>query len=442
MNIEKFEKDSILKTILTLAVPTMIGQLGTILYNMADTYFIGQVNDVNQVAAISVTMPVFLILMSFGALFGIGGASYISRMMGSRNEEEMKKASAYTFYIILIFGCIFTILGLIFIDPILSIIGCDADTWVYSHDYLFIIMLGTIAIMISNAFAFTLRSVGETKKAMYGLVIGTVLNIILDPIFILYFHMGVKGAAIATIFSNIVTSLLYMYYVQKNAHLSMRFQDASFEVSLQKEIISIGIPGSLITILLSFSNIILNNYCVLYGNVAVAAMGIVSKINLFPIQLTVGLGQGMQPLIGYYVGAKKVDKLKEAMKIANLISLCLGIFFVLFFMGMKSVFMQMFLDNQDVIRAGELFLMLVSISTPILGGIFIFSTFFQSSGLVKPSLFVSISRQGLFYVPIIILGNLLFGLNGVIMAQPIADILCFLVCIYFYSKTLKTGLIS
>lgn len=165
MNIDKLEENSVWKIILALALPTMIGQLGTILYNMADTYFIGQVNDVNQVAAISVTMPVFLVLMSLGALFGIGSASYISRMMGSKNEHEMKKASAYTFYILLACGFVFTVLGIVFINPILSIIGCDTNSWSYSHDYLFIIILGTLAIMISNAFAFTLRSVGETKKS-------------------------------------------------------------------------------------------------------------------------------------------------------------------------------------------------------------------------------------------------------------------------------------
>ena len=401
MNIDKLEENSVWKIILALALPTMIGQLGTILYNMADTYFIGQVNDVNQVAAISVTMPVFLVLMSLGALFGIGSASYISRMMGSKNEHEMKKASAYTFYILLACGFVFTVLGIVFINPIL---------------------------------AFTLRSVGETKKAMYGLVIGSLLNIALDPIFILYFHMGVKGAAIATVFSNVVTSLLYIYYVQRNVYLSLHFNDVSFAMSLQKEIISIGIPGSLVTILLSFSNIILNNYCVLYGNVAVAAMGIVSKINLFPIQLTVGLGQGIQPLIGYCVGAKKKDKLKETMKAANIISLCLGMFFVLIFILMKAVLMQMFIDNEEVIHSGELFLMIITISTPILGGIFIFSTFFQSSGLVKPSLFVSVARQGLFYIPIIMLGNYFFGIKGVIIAQPISDILCFIVCIRWYRK--------
>ena len=408
MNIDKLEENSVWKIILALALPTMIGQLGTILYNMADTYFIGQVNDVNQVAAISVTMPVFLVLMSLGALFGIGSASYISRMMGSKNEHEMKKASAYTFYILLACGFVFTVLGIVFINPILSIIGCDTNSWSYSHDYLFIIILGTLAIMISNAFAFTLRSVGETKKAMYGLVIGSLLNIALDPIFILY--------------------------VQRNVYLSLHFNDVSFAMSLQKEIISIGIPGSLVTILLSFSNIILNNYCVLYGNVAVAAMGIVSKINLFPIQLTVGLGQGIQPLIGYCVGAKKKDKLKETMKAANIISLCLGMFFVLIFILMKAVLMQMFIDNEEVIHSGELFLMIITISTPILGGIFIFSTFFQSSGLVKPSLFVSVARQGLFYIPIIMLGNYFFGIKGVIIAQPISDILCFIVCIRWYRK--------
>lgn len=439
MDIEKFEQNSTWKVIFALAFPTMIGQLGTILYNMADTYFIGQVNDVNQVAAISVTMPVFLVLMSLGALFGIGGASYISRMMGCKNEREMKKASAYTFYILLACGLVFTMLGITFINPILSIIGCDADTWNYSHDYLFIIMMGAIAIMISNAFAFTLRSVGETKKAMYGLVIGSLLNIVLDPICILYIQMGVKGAAIATVFSNVVTSMLYIYFIQKNAHLSLHLKDASFAMPLQKEIIYIGIPGSLVTILLSFSNILLNNYCVLYGNAAVAAMGIVSKINLFPIQLTVGLGQGIQPLIGYCVGAKKKDKLKETMKDANIISLCLGVIFVLIFILMKSMFIQMFIDNKEVIRSGELFLMIASISTPVLGGIFIFSTFFQSSGLVKPSLFVSIARQGLFYIPMIFFGNHFFGIEGVIMAQPISDILCFIVCIRLYAKIMHAA---
>ena len=379
-------------------------------------------------------MPVFLVLMSLGALFGIGSASYISRMMGCKNECEMKKASAYTFYILVACGLAFTVLGISIINSILFIIGCDADTWSYSHDYLFIIMLGTIAIMISNAFAFTLRSVGETRKAMYGLVIGSLLNIVLDPICILYFQMGVKGAAIATVFSNAVTSVLYIYYIQKNEHLSLHLKDASFAMPLQKEIISIGIPGSLVTILLSISNIILNNYSVQYGNAAVAAIGIVSKLNLFPIQLTVGLGQGIQPLIGYCVGAKKKDKLREIMKDTNIMSLCLGVLFVLFFVLTKSILMRMFIDNKEVIRLGELFLMIVSVSTPLLGGIFIFSTFFQSAGLVKPSLFVSVARQGLFYIPIIVFGNHIFGIEGVIMAQPMSDILCFIVCIRLYAK--------
>lgn len=437
MDKEIFEGKSITNSILKLAIPTMIGQLGTIIYNMADTYFIGQINDVNQVAAISVTMPVFLILMSLGALFGIGGASYISRMLGTQNKKEMKKASSYVFYIICIIGIFVTIFGLIFINQILKLIGCDQDTLSYSRSYLFIIILGSIFIMISNGFAFILRSVGESKQAMYGLVLGTVLNIILDPIFILYFGMGVKGAAIATVIANILTTIMYIYSYHKNTYLSFLFKDVSFEAKLQKEVISIGIPGSLITILLSISNIILNNYCVLYGNAVVAAMGIVSKINLFPIQLTVGLGQGIQPLLGYYIGANKKNKLKETIRISNIISLGIGIFFVVLFYFSKSIFMKMFLDNLEVIKLGEQYLMIVSISTPILGGIFIFSTFFQSAGLVKPALFMSIARQGLFYIPIIIIGNRLLQSTGVVIAQPCSDILCFISSYYLYRREMK-----
>lgn len=423
MNQDVFEKYPVPKAVFTMALPTVLSMLVTVFYNMADTFFVGQTGDANQVAAVSLTTPVFLLSMAVGNIFGIGGSSFISRLLGEGHEEKAKKVSSFCCYGCILFGIFMMIFFLGGMNLILKLIGADANTSGFAKDYLTYIGYGAVFVVFSNAFGNIVRSEGAAKQAMIGMMLGTVVNIILDPIMILGLNMGVAGAALATVIGNICATLYYLFYFWKGKTvLSISPKLFSMDRDILTGVFSIGIPASLNNVLMSLSNIVLNIYLVSYGNAAVAGMGVAMKVNILVILVCLGMGMGVQPLVGYNYGANNHHRMKQVIKFGILCNICIGTLVTLIYCIFTQPIINAFINDPDVIAYGITMLRVLMISGPFIGIMFVFNFSFQAMGKALPSLLLSIGRQGLFFFPILILSNKLFGLDGVIFAQPLADI--------------------
>lgn len=422
MNNEVFEKYSVPKAMVTLALPTMLSMLVTILYNMADTFFVGQTGDANQVAAVSITTPIFLLLMAVGNMFGMGGSSYISRLLGAGEKEKVKKVSSFCCYGSIVAGILMMGVFLFGMPLILDFVGTSENTYGFAKDYLTIIGYGSVFVVFSNAFGNIVRGEGAAKEAMIGMMIGTVANIILDPIMILMLDMGVVGAALATIIGNILACLYYVhYFMRKKTQLSISFREFQVGNGVMKSVLSVGLPASINNVLMSVSNVILNVFLVSYGDAPVAAMGVAQKANMLVILLSIGLATGIQPLIGYYYGAKQTDKLKKTMKLGIISNLTMGTIITIIYIIFAKQIINAFISDGTVITYGIQMLKALMLSGPVIGIMFVFNFSFQAMGKAGYSLVLSLGRQGLFFLPILFLANAIVGLDGVIFAQPSAD---------------------
>lgn len=423
MKNDVFVKYSVPRAVATLAIPTMLSMLITIFYNMADTLFVGKTGDPNQVAAVSLATPVFLIIMAVGNIFGIGGSAFISRSLGEGKEEKVKQISSFCFYGCIGAGIIMMVLFLVGMPVILQLVGAKAETIDFTRDYLTYIAYGAVFVVIANAFGNVVRGEGAAKASMIGMMLGTVVNIILDPIMILAMNMGVAGAAIATIIGNICSTVFYIYYLtRKTQILSISPKHFKAGAGIMGGVFAIGIPACLNNVLMSTSNIILNNFLIEYGNNAVAGMGVAMKANIMVVLLQLGLGMGIQPLVGYAYGAGDHKKLVKITKFAIMCQIIIGTLLTVIYLLFTQQIVETFIDNQEVVDFGVNMLRALMISGPFIGIMFVFSFSFQAMGKAVPALVLSISRQGLVFLPVLIISSKLFGLDGLVFSQPIADI--------------------
>ena len=443
--IELFENYPVHKALMTLALPTILGMLVNVFYNMVDTFFVGKTGDPNQVAAVSLCMPIYLLLMAFGNIFGIGGGSYISRKLGAKDYESVKKISSFAFYASIIVGFISMAVYLIFMRDILKISGASPNTYQFSKDYLVIVALGAPFVVNQMAMGQIIRSEGSSKEAVIGMMIGTVVNIVLDPIMILYMNMGVAGAALATIIGNACSTAYYIYHIlRKKSFLSIHFKDFSMPKDILINVFSIGIPVSINNILMSASNILINNLAAGYSDNVVAGLGVAQRIFTLVILVLIGLSQGLQPFVGYNFAAKNYKRMSDSIKMSCVVSVVIGSILL----GLSLIFgrwsVGVFINNEEVIDYGVKFLVASYTVAPIIGFQFVFMSTFQALGKSIPSLILSLSRQGIAFVPAILIGTKLFGINGIIWSQPIADIvsvaLATVMYIYIYRKMKRKAL--
>lgn len=422
MNQDIFEKAPIPQAVAAMALPTILSMLVTIFYNMADTFFVGQTGDPNQVAAVSLTTPVFLLLMAVGNIFGIGGSSLISRLLGQGEKKRVKNVSSFCFYGGITAGLAMMFLFLLGMKPILSLIGCSSNTEELARSYLTCIAFGSVFVVLSTAFGNIVRGEGAAKIAMAGMMIGTVVNIVLDPIMILAMDMGVSGAAIATVIGNLCSVLFYLFYFWKGRTiLSISWKDFKAKEQVLTGVCFIGLPASINNVLMSTSNIIMNNFLAAYGDNPVAAMGVAMKANMLVILLQIGLGTGIQPLIGYNYGSGNLKRLKKIMRFGMLCNVIFGVCITIVYFIFSEPIIRIFIDNQNVIDFGVDMLRAIMLSGPFVGILFVFNFTFQAMGKALPSLILSLSRQGLVFFPVLILADRLIGLKGVVYSQPIAD---------------------
>ena len=332
---------------------------------------------------------------------------------------------------------IVAILSVLGMEQILHLIGASENTIGFARQYLTIIAVGAPTIMFSTAFANILRGEGASRESMIGNLLGTVVNIVLDPVMILGLGWGVSGAALATIIGNIAACLFYIsYYVRGKSMLSIHLKDFRIGDGIAAAVASIGIPASLNNILMSFANIILNQALVGYGDTPVAAMGVALKSNMLVVLLQIGLCVGIQPLIGYNYGSGNKKRLMQVFKFTGVVSVMMGMFLTLFMLIARKTMIQVFIDDADVVAYGIRMVVALQLSAPFIGILFLCINTIQGMGKALPSLILTVCRQGLIFIPLIFLLNSMFGLDGVIYAQPTADYLSILVgiliCVHLF----------
>lgn len=423
-----FSSYPIPKAVAALALPCVLSNIVNVIYNMADTYFVSLMEDTNATAAVSITMPVFLFFVAFGNIFGVGGSAYISRSLGAGKREKVKQISSFCVFSSIGAGVLLLSLILIFINPLVSGLGASAGAVSeYSRDYLKYIALGGPLIVTSITASNLIRGEGAAKESMIGMMIGTVTNIILDPVMILIFDMGVGGAAIATVIGNLASVVYYAFYlIRGNSILSCNPKRFYAGNGIAANVIPIGVPAAINNILMSLSNIILNNLMKDYGEAAVAALGIAMKVNMLIVFVQMGMGMGIQPLIGYSFGAKNIKRLKGTIKFTILCTVIFGtILSVLYFIFTSSI-INLFNGENDplVTEYGVKILRALIITGPFIGIMFAFNFAFQGMGKPVPSLVLSLGRQGLIFLPVVIIMNRIFAFDGIIYAQPAADLIC------------------
>ncbi len=421
-----------------MAVPSMLGMLINIVYNLADTFFVGQTGDSNQVAAVSVSMPLFLIFIAVGNLFGVGGCAFISRSLGEGRQDRVKKISSFCIYTSILLGIVLGVLFMVFKTPLLYMVGASDNTIGFASDYLKWVAIGSPSVITAITVCNLVRGEGAAKTSMFGSILGQVVNIVLDPIFILSggdelfgfkmpfgFGLGVAGAAIATVIGNICSVIFFLlYFLKGKSILSITPKRYTFKDGIAKGVINVGLPASLNNLLMSLSNIIVNIVLVSYGDNAVAAMGVAMKANMLVVMLQIGLGQGVQPLIGYCYGARNYDRMKKCLHFSMVCNIVIGTIMTLFYVVFKENVISMFIDDANVIELGVKMLIALMSPGPIIGIMFVLNFSFQGMGKGIQSLILSIGRQGLIYIPLLFILNAAVGLEGIIWAQASADYAC------------------
>lgn len=437
-NLEVFSSMPVPKAVMKNALPAMAAMLMVLVYNLADTFFIGQTHNALLVAAVSLATPVYLIFMSLGTLFGIGGTSVISRALGEGNKEKARKSCAFCFWGCVFVGILLAALILIFIDPILNLIGASADTYEYSKSYLSIIVFAGPFVLISNCYGNVVRTEGESGKAMLGLLLGNLVNVILDPIFILALGLDIKGAAIATVIGNIVGAGFYIsYFLKGKSMLSIRLKDFTVKQGIAASVLAIGVPAALGDVLMSVSQIIINSQMSHYGDMAVAGMGVAMKVITITGMICMGLGQGVQPILGYCVGAKTWKRFKEVFKFTIIFALILGTVLAAICYVFTNQIVSAFLTDQTAFSYAVQFARIL-LSTSFLFGVFyVLVNALQAMGAATPALLISMSRQGIIFIPALFILQAVIGMTGLVWAQPVADVLSILIAAILFGKTMK-----
>lgn len=426
-----FEEKNISKAIMRVGLPSMLGQLTTLIYNIADTFFVSLTKEPATIAAVTLCAPILLIIMSIACIFGMGGSSVIARLLGEGKKEEAGETMNFCVYAMAGAGVMTLILGLLFLQPLAKISGADAENMAYTCDYLKWIFIGAPFIMLANGFVHLFRSVGLIKESTVGLVLGNVINMILDYIFIAIWGWGTAGAALATSLGFLCASV---YYIVCMVRPKMLHKYVLPNKIMLRNVVSIGIPGALITVLMSVSNIVLNNYIGIYGSDAVASYGIAYKLDMVPILLSVGLAQGVAPLVGYCYGGNEKKRMADIVKYAVLYGVLMGAVFTAVFILFGKPLAAIFLQEDVLIRQTGYFLTILCLSAPMLGVINMITSYFQALGEAMKSLTITVLRNAVLFIPGVVVLNYFWKLNGVIAAQPVVETILTIICIFMYIR--------
>lgn len=440
-NKDVFEKLPVPRAVAKLALPTVLSQLVVLIYNLADAFFVGHTNDPSQIAALTVSFPIFMCLTMVANLFGIGANSFMSRSLGEKKPENAKKASTFGFYgAFIAVGILILILNL-FNTPILQMAGAVATPDLeHTKTYLFwTFTLGGIPTVGSMVLAHLIRSEGNTKQASIGVALGGVLNIFLDWVLVDLVGMGIGGAGIATFISNFVGFgyLLTVALISRNSVIRLNPLKFSFNRKISIPVILVGIPAAAVIVLGTVANILLTKFMSSYGTVSIAAQGTVQKIGSVGIQITVGLTQGIMPLLGYCYGAGNMKRFKSVSKLSFVVLAVYAGLCVALAELFAEPLLRVFTNNTQTVEKGIEFIRIWFLCVPGMCFTNLFGAIFQSMGKWLQSLLLSLIRQLVILIPLLITLKIIGGESGLMYAQPIADTITLAVGIVMYVVIMK-----
>ncbi|WP_319476839.1 MATE family efflux transporter [Marispirochaeta aestuarii] len=412
----------------TLAIPAATAMMVNAIYNVVDTAFIGMLNDTAAIGAAAILFPIFMLIGAIGLTFGMGSASLISRQLGEQNVEGAISTASTAFYSTLIIGVTFAIFGNIYIEEILILFGATDTILDRAVLYGRIIIGGSFFQILNMCMNNLLRAEGAARYSSIALITGGVLNIIFDPVFMFVLDFGLAGAALATISAQMVSTLYLLYYfLSDRGVLKIRLRDFSPRLGLYRDIMTIGLPTFFRQVLTSIAMGMFNNAAAAYGDPAVAAIGIVMRVVSLLMMAIFGIGQGLQPLAGYNFGARQfsrvIDATKKALTWSTVFAGCMAAAFFVFARWIVLAFSQ----DPEVVTLGVRAFRFLSTTMIFVGSQVVFSTLFQALGKGRQAGVLAVARQGLFFIPLVLILPRLWGLNGVFLAQPVADILAFIV---------------
>lgn len=425
-NTELFTTTPVPRAVLALAVPTVISQLITVAYNMADTFFVGQTGDPNQVAAATIATPAFILLTSLCNLFGIGGASVISRGLGAGDADRVRHASSFSAWAASAVALTYGVLIILFRPVILPLLGTDSGTYAFTSEYLFWTTgIGAIPTVLSTTLAHLIRAEGYSRQAGFGVAMGGILNIFLDPIFIFLLNLQLRGAAIATMLSNCAAMVYFLTWYFRNRHrLTIRLTPREFRLrgGLAAEVFTVGLPGFVISLLATVSNVALNNLMAGYSNAAVAGMGIAKKLDMAAFGIAQGMGQGVLPLVAYNYASGDRKRMKKSISTALLISLGVSLTVMVLLLLFAEPAVRSFIDDAATVSYGEYFVQVIAVAGPLMALNYMVITMFQATGRRLVPLILAPLRKGGVDVPLMLLFGAIWGVRGIPWATPAAEL--------------------
>lgn len=425
-NIYYLKESPIRKAIAHLSIPMMVGISATTIYNLINAYFIGLIHDTNMMSAITLAMPITIILMAVGNMFGVGGGSFITRLLGNGDTQKGKKVAGYSFYASIILGIIIGIVAIIFMNLIVHVLGADGQTMLYTKQYITILFAGGGAFILNFALEQLVRSEGDSKESMYGMFISVAVSIILDALLILIFNLHVIGAGISIVIANIASTIYYIWFLENKSeslqgflkHFRLSFKD-------RLEVYKIGISELFKSTFMIVTTLLLNNFSVEYGNNVVASFGIAVRITQLPEFLTMGLFLGAMPLFAYSFSAHDTKRLKESLKEVSLWIGGISIFFALIVYLFRVPVLELFTSDPGVIQVGLTILAAQLVSSVFNGFSGLFTGIFQASGYGFQTGVMS-TIQGTFFIPVVLLLHHFHGLDGLIWSMTITEGIAFI----------------
>lgn len=436
MEQELFARAPIPRAYFKMALPVVLSMLVSLVYNMVDTWFLAQTQNTALVAGVSLCAPMFTLMVAMGDIFGLGGSSLISRLLGQGEKQRVRHVSAFCCYGAILWGVLIGALMLLLRHPILSLLGAKSDTMDSAMAYYCYLALGAPAIIFTLVPSNILRTEGMAVASMVGSITGALVNIVLDPIFIFGLNMGAGGAALATVLSNVVSAVMFIVLLcTKSRRLSMGLRDCSVQGAELREILVIGFPASITNLMQSFAMTLTNRFLLPYGTENVAALGIALKVNMIVMLILVGFAFGAQPLLGYNYGANNRDRLRGILKFDILVELVFSAVMTVLFLIAAPQIIRIFMSDESVIRAGSRILRCMVITMPLMGIILVCTTLFQAAGKGMPAFLLSISRQGVALLLCMVVLSWLFGFYGVILAQAAADVVSVLLSLVLLKRS-------
>lgn len=420
-----FRETPVRRAVLTLAVPTVISQIITVIYNMADTFFIGQLNDPNQVAAATVAMPAFAALTALSNLFGIGGASKVARCLGQRDNETARQAAAFSVWTALAAALLYGLVMLLVKAWFLPVLGANAETYAYCESYVFwTITIGASPTVLSGVLAHLVRAEGYAKQAGFGVAFGGILNMVLDPLFIFVFRMEIAGAAMATMLSNaaaVAYFLLFLRKIRGKTVMTLHPRAYCLAHGIPGDVLMGGLPSFLMMLLGCLSNSVLNRLITSYSNEAMAGMGIAKKIDMFAFSVAQGMTQGVLPLIAYNYASGNRKRMTSAIGATLLYALALACTSTAMLFLFASPITRRFIDNDATVAYGRDFLKVICFTCPSTAVNFMVITVFQATKQKVQALVLSLLRKGTLDIPLMMLLQRAVGIQGIAWAIPLAD---------------------